>query len=122
MFEETTLVLGASPNEERYANKAVRKLREHGHPVVAVGRRAGMIGDVVIQPSIPQDVIIYTVTIYLNAENQREWERPVLDLAPDRIIFNPGAENPDFAQRAREEGGIDVIEACTLVMLATGQY
>lgn len=121
MEKETTLVLGASPNEARYANMAVRKLRAHGIPVVAVGRHAGSIGDVIIQQTIPADVMIHTVTMYLSPQNQQEWERAVLDLAPDRIIFNPGAENPDFARTAAEEG-VDVVEACTLVMLGTGQY
>ncbi|MFM8587875.1 MAG: CoA-binding protein, partial [Bacteroidota bacterium] len=40
---------------------------------------------------------------------------------PKRIIFNPGAENPAFAERAGAEG-IQSIEACTLVMLSTAQY
>ena len=116
-----TLVLGASENTERYANKAVRKLREYGHQVTAVGLRRAAIGDVPIETSIPLGSSINTVTLYLGMRNQVQWEQLILQLAPKRIIFNPGAENPDFARKA-EEQGIEVLEACTLVMLGTGQY
>jgi uncharacterized protein len=37
------------------------------------------------------------------------------------VVFNPGTENPDFEQKL-EEAGIEALEACTLVMLRTGQY
>ena len=59
--------------------------------------------------------------MYLNAHNQGPWERTVLDLSPARIIFNPGAENPVFAAKAAQRG-IEVVDACTLVLLGTGQY
>ncbi len=115
------MVLGASENPERYSNRAVRKLREHGHPVIAVGRRAGAIGELGILTSIPAGAAVDTVTMYLNAHNQAPLEATVLDLSPARIIFNPGAENAALAAKA-EAMGIEVIEACTLVMLGTGQY
>ncbi|MBL0044364.1 MAG: CoA-binding protein [Flavobacteriales bacterium] len=116
-----TLVLGASENTERYANKAVRSLLEHGHLVTAVGKRVGSINGTPIHTSIPSTVVFDTVTIYLGERNQEQWEQRILEIAPKRIIFNPGAENPDFAHKA-EEQGIEVLEACTLVMLGTGQY
>lgn len=121
MEERTTLVLGASEKPERYANMAVRSLRRHGHPVVAVGLREGRIDDVPIVKELPADRAIGTVTLYLGAQNQAVWEDRVLALRPERIIFNPGAENPAFAARARE-AGIRTEEACTLVLLSTGQY
>jgi len=118
---KTTLVLGASDNVRRYANRAVRKLDDLGFPVIAVGRRQGMIGDRPILTAVPSGAKVHTVTMYLNAQNQSPWERIVLELSPSRIIFNPGAENPGFAAAA-EANGIEVLEACTLVMLGTGQF
>jgi uncharacterized protein len=118
---KTTLVLGASENPDRYSNRAVRKLIAYGHRVVAVGRRDGKIDEQAIRKEAPSDVPIDTVTVYLNARNQKEWESAVLDLSPSRIIFNPGAENRRLADAARARG-IEVLEACTLVMLGTGQY
>jgi predicted CoA-binding protein len=119
--EKTTLVLGASLKPERYANLAVRKLRERGHPVVAVGLREGMIGDARVLRSVLEGSKVHTVTMYLNAANQEVWRDQVLALRPKRIIFNPGAENPAFAKEA-EAAGIETMEACTLVMLSTGQF
>lgn len=121
MEEKTTLVMGASLNEERYANMAVRRLRSKGHPVVAVGAHEGAIGDVAVTSSIPQGTAPHTVTLYLNAGNQAAWAEQLLALKPVRIIFNPGAENPELAAEA-EARGIETVEGCTLVMLGTGQF
>lgn len=116
-----TLVLGASPKDDRYSNKAVRKLVAHGHSVIAVGLRAGDIDGTPVMQEIPAGRSIDTVTMYMNGNNQCAWEDRILSLKPRRIIFNPGAENEQFARRAAG-AGIVVLEACTLVLLATGQY
>jgi predicted CoA-binding protein len=116
-----TLVLGASPNETRYAHIAVRRLRDAGHPVVAVGMRPGQIADVPIQQGHPAAEDIHTVTLYLNPEIQREYYDYVLGLKPKRIIFNPGTENPELQRMARQ-AGIETEAACTLVMIAAQIY
>ncbi|MBL8002332.1 MAG: CoA-binding protein [Flavobacteriales bacterium] len=116
-----TLVLGASPEPTRYAHIAVRRLLAAGHPVIAVGKRPGVIDGTVIQQELPPHVEVDTVTLYLNPQHQEDWMERLLALRPARIIFNPGAENPAFAAKARAMG-IEVENACTLVMLATGQY
>lgn len=116
-----TLVLGASEKPWRYANLAVRRLREQGLFVVAVGRHAGHIGDVPIRVEIPEGVAIDTVALYLSPLNQEPWTERLLSLRPRRVIFNPGTENPPFAEALINEG-VEVLEACTLVMLSTGQY
>lgn len=118
---KTTLVLGASVKPDRYANMAVRRLVAHGHPVIAIGRRAGHIDETVIVTSIPEHVEIDTVTMYLSAANQLPWREALIALRPKRVIFNPGAENPALA-RELEAMGCEPIEACTLVMLAAGTY
>ena len=114
-------MLGASLNADRYSNRAIHALRQHGHPVVAVGLREGMVEDVPLVKAIPPESKIDTVTMYLNEHNQQAWAEAVLALKPKRIIFNPGAENPVLAAKATEQG-IESLEACTLVMLATGQF
>jgi len=64
---------------------------------------------------------IDTVTLYLNPKNQKEYYQQIVDLNPRRVIFNPGTENPEFYE-ILENAGIEVEVACTLVLLATGQY
>ena len=116
-----TLVIGASENPERYSFKAVTDLKFYEHPVLAIGRRAGKIQDVEISKELIAATDIDTITLYLNPENQKPFYDYILSLKPKRIIFNPGTENSELETLA-EEAGIQTIEACTLVMLRTGQF
>jgi len=116
-----TLVLGASENPGRYSYLAANKLREKGHPVVAIGRKKGKVADVDIETDKKEFSDIDTITMYMNAEHQKEYYDYILNLHPKRIIFNPGAENENLAQLARENN-IEPVEACTLVLLSTNQY
>jgi predicted CoA-binding protein len=116
-----TLVLGASQNPARYSYLAVNRLRANQHPVVAIGKREGMVADVNIITEPPQIKDIDTVTVYMNEKNQKQYYDYILSLHPRRIIFNPGAENDDLAEMAVQQG-IQPIEACTLVLLSTDQY
>jgi predicted CoA-binding protein len=115
-----TLVIGASENPDRYSNMAIRALRKHGIPTRAHGNREGQVLDVKIEKKLPS-VECDTITLYLSAKNQESIIQPVLDMKPRRVIFNPGTENEEFEQLL-ERRGIEVIRACTLVMLNTGQY
>jgi predicted CoA-binding protein len=119
--KKKTLVLGASENPGRYSFLAVQRLRAHGHPVVAIGKKAGNVGDVAIQKVHVAESEVDTVTLYLNPQNQQQYYDYILGLRPRRIIFNPGTENNELMQKARENH-IQPVVACTLVMLSTGQY
>jgi len=120
--EKLTLVLGASPNPDRPSYEALTALISRGIPVIAVGRREYDLGDIMILRQIPEDHgTIHTVTLYMGASNQSEHIDEILKIKPERIIFNPGTRNPEFASRARNSG-IEVVEGCTLVMLKTGRF
>ncbi len=119
--KKKTVVLGASSNPARYSYLAVDRLTKRNHPVVAIGRTKGQIGDTEIIEEHPALIDVDTVTLYLNAQNQQPYYDYIFSLHPKRIIFNPGAENEELAKMA-EEKGIEPLEACTLVMLSTGQY
>lgn len=116
-----TLVLGASDNPSRYSYLAVERLQKNGHPVFAIGRKAVKVHGVLVETEkIPLENID-TVTLYLSSVHQQEYYDYITQLKPRRVIFNPGAENPEFASTL-EQSGIKALEACTLVMLSTGQY
>lgn len=119
--EKKTLVIGASDNPGRYSNLAISRLRGKGHPVVAIGQRSVKTGDVEIGTEKVAFEGVDTVTMYLNPVRQKEYYDYILSLHPKRIIFNPGAENPELAALA-QASGIQPVEACTLVLLSTGQY
>lgn len=117
-----TLVLGASENEERYSNKAINRLVDAGHEVVAVGTKPGKVRGIEFQTELPKQIDhLHTITMYINADKQNKLTQEILSLKPERIIFNPGAENSDLAALAREQG-IQTVEGCTLVMLSIGVY
>ena len=119
--EKKTLVLGASDNPGRYSFLAINRLRGKGHPVVAIGQRQVMAGDVAIETEKKPFEGVDTITLYLNSTRQKEYYTYILSLHPKRIIFNPGAENDELFALA-QANGIQALEACTLVMLNTGRY
>jgi uncharacterized protein len=121
MGTKKTLVLGANANPERYSYLAVQKLTAYKHPVIALGNRPGTIGNVPIHTQQEAFEGIDTVTLYLNPLHQAAYYDYILSLHPRRIIFNPGTENDAFETLAKQKG-IQVMEACTLVLLSTGQY
>jgi predicted CoA-binding protein len=116
-----TLVIGGSIKPERYSNKAIRLLRRYDHPVMAIGLREGKVKDVDIQTGRPDFRDIHTVTLYVGPRNQPPFYDYLLKLQPERIIFNPGTENPDFEQMAIKKG-IQTVNHCTLVMLNEGLF
>lgn len=120
-MSKTTLVIGASNKPERYAYKAVTMLRGHGIPVRAIGTREATIGDVEVLTGLPAFEGLHTVTLYVGPANQAPLYDYVLSLKPQRVIFNPGTENPEF-QSKLQAAGIGFEEACTLVMLSTGVF
>lgn len=118
---KVTLVFGASLNDDRYSNKAVKMLVDENQNVAAIGGRVGKVAGVDVLTGHPKLKNIDTITMYMGKTRQVEHEDYLLSLNPKRIIFNPGAENRSFGLKAREQG-IETVEACTLVLLRTGQY
>lgn len=117
-----TLILGASPNPDRYAYKATVKLKEHNHPVFPVGIRDGMIGENKILTNTPVISDIDTVTLYVGPKNQPAYYDYIINqIKPKRIIFNPGTENPELEQLAKENN-IETEVACTLVLLSLNDF
>lgn len=118
-----TVIIGATPNTSRYAYLASEMLMEYDHEFVPVGIKKGelfgkQILDIRTKPVISD---VDTVTMYIGPQHQPEWYDYIIGLKPRRIIFNPGTENYEFETLAKENN-IEPIEACTLVMLRTGQY
>jgi predicted CoA-binding protein len=116
-----TLVIGASDNPQRYSYLAVNRLRGKGHPVVAIGRKSVKVADVAVETVKKDFSGVDTVTLYLSPGLQKEYYDYILSLHPRRLIFNPGTENRELADLAQAHG-IEPMEACTLVMLSTGQF
>ncbi len=118
-----TVIIGATPNTSRYAYMAAESLTDKGHEIVPVGIKTGVVFDkpILNLKNKPKIEGVDTVTMYIGPQHQEEWMDYIVGLSPKRIIFNPGTENPEFEQYARNKG-IEVEEACTLVLLSIGAY
>ena len=115
------MVYGASTNPERYAYKATELLLAHKHEVVLVGHKTGEISGIPIWHGHPQLDDVHTMTLYVGPQNQGELLAYARSIKPTRIIFNPGTENSNLYGEL-EKVGIKIEEACTLVLLHTGQF
>ncbi|MFO7937308.1 MAG: CoA-binding protein [Kiritimatiellia bacterium] len=120
--KQRVVVLGASPKPERYSNRAVRLLVEHGHEVLPVNPAVPVIEDLPVIHSL-DDISghVDTVTLYVAAGRSSPMADSLVGLHPDRVIFNPGAENPALKLQL-ESNGIRTEDACTLVLLNTEQF
>jgi predicted CoA-binding protein len=118
---KTTVVLGASPNPERFSNQAVRSLLKRNFTVIPVGIRPGFIEGQAIQTGKPDAEFVDTLLLYLSPRNQIDYYNYIIKLQPRRIIFNPGTENPELITLCRMNQ-IEVVLDCSLVMLDTGKF
>jgi predicted CoA-binding protein len=118
-----TVIVGATTNPSRYAFLAAETLTDYKHEIVPIGIKKGEVfGKQILnireKPAISN---VDTITLYIGPHHQPEWYEYLIGLKPKRIIFNPGTENSELEKKA-EAAGIETLEACTLVMLRTGQY
>ncbi|MFC7358152.1 CoA-binding protein [Jejudonia soesokkakensis] len=120
-MNKKTVVIGASLKSTRYSNIAINRLVKYGHTVKAIGLRKGVVSGVDITTEKESFEDIDTVTLYLSPKRQGEYYTYIISLKPNRVIFNPGTENPEFYKMLQHEN-IEVEVACTLVLLGTNQY
>lgn len=119
---ETVVVLGASPKSERYSFKAVKLLAECGHHVLPVNPYHPEVAGIPCVAAVDQlQAKVDTVTVYVRADLLIKDVAKIIALAPRRVIFNPGTESAEMLA-AFNEAGIATEEACTLVLLRTGQF
>ena len=120
-MKKKTLVIGASEKPARYSYKAITKLTEYGHSVEALGLRNGEVAGITFKTGEPKLEDIDTIAMYVGPARQPSFYDYIVGLKPKRILFNPGTENPEFYEIAKQNG-IEVEEACTLVLLSIDQY
>lgn len=116
-----TVIIGASDNSNRYSYIAANRLVAHGHEVVPIGIKKGRVAGLDIITDHPALEQVDTITMYINPQRQPAYYDYILSLHPKRVIFNPGTENEELEEMLQQQG-IQTMEACTLVMLSTGQF
>ena len=116
------LILGASPDSNRYSHKAMKSLLHYGHDIVLVSPRYDEIeGHKCYRHLKDVNEKIDVMTMYVGAQISTNLIQDIVQLAPRVVIFNPGSENP-LLYKALEQNGIEYLEACTLVLLNTHQF
>ncbi len=119
------VVLGASRDETRYYHKAIKMLQEFGHnPLPVHPKESEILGHKVypdLAALIALGLKIDTLSIYVNPQISTHLVQEIIQLNPKRVIFNPGSENEQL-EKTLIQKGIQVEEACTLVLLRTGQF
>jgi uncharacterized protein len=122
-MSKKTVIIGATTNPSRYAYLAAGMLTEYKHEIVPIGIKRGVVFGVQILSINDRPLMkdVDTVTLYLGAQHQPEHYDYILSLKAKRVIFNPGTENEEF-EKLIEQAGSEALEACTLVLLRSGQY
>ncbi|MBB6480220.1 CoA-binding protein [Spirochaeta isovalerica] len=121
-MSENVVVLGASPKPERYSNKAVTMLMENGYNVIPVHPAVKEVNGISVTADLSEiEDEIHTVTLYVNGMMVEKMADKILAVNPKRVIFNPGTES-EAAKQIFLDKGIQVQEACTLVLLRTKQF
>ncbi len=120
--KERVVIIGASDKPDRYSNKAQLLLQKHGHEVVPVNPGLSNIEGIPVTRDLAEVTgAVDTVTMYVAPKISNDLADKLIALKPRRVIFNPGSENPAL-QSTLTVAGIETLEACTLVLLRTGQY
>jgi uncharacterized protein len=119
---EIVAIIGASEKKDRYAHMAMLSLQKHGHDVKLVNPFKQTIDGYQCFKTV-NDIKekINTVTLYVNPSRFRDHIEDVIQVKPTRVIMNPGTEDAEMEKRL-EDAGINVLRACTLVLLSSGRF
>ena len=100
----------------------MENLEHEGHDVLLFNPYGSKIAENLVYKSLSDvEAKVDTVTLYVRPSRLEGLMDELIKLNPKRVIFNPGTED-EALQAKFVQAGIEVLEACTLVMLRTGQY
>ena len=115
-------VLGATPKPGRFAHQAMLLLKKHGDKITPVHPRFEEIDGIKAVKHMNEiNDPVQTLTLYVGAAKLDNMIDEVIDLKPQRVIFNPGTESRAL-QKALSQNNIQWVEDCTLVMLNSGNF
>lgn len=121
-MNKAVVILGASENPDRYSYKALKMLQQYGYTPLLVNPGLTAVEGIKVLASLSEiSDKIDTLTMYVSPQRSSPLVDQILALRPNRVIFNPGSENPDLEETLKAQG-IEVVEGCTLVMLRTNQF
>ncbi len=122
MKNKHVAIIGASSDPKRFSHQAQVSLKDNGYNCFLVNPNQKKIDGFKVYSSfehIPSD--IDTITVYISPSKQSSLFEDIKNKGCRRVIFNPGTENPHLASQLKELG-VEVVNACTLVMLQSGSF
>jgi predicted CoA-binding protein len=118
MPSKTIVILGASDKPDRASNMLLTRLqRRDGFDPIPVHPALESIAGVPVRKglnAVPPGPAV--LSVYLGAERSSALEADIAALKPAKVVFNPGAENPELETRLNARG-IATENACSLVLL-----
>ncbi len=99
------VVLGASPKASRYSNMAVRQLKSNGYRVIPVNPGHSQVeGLETVSRLSDIKEPVHTLTLYLSPIWSERIEEDIINLKPERVIFNPGTESGKLRESLNNSG------------------
>jgi uncharacterized protein len=122
-MKPTIAIIGASPNRNKYGNRAVRAFTRLGYQVYPVHPTAAQIEGCPAYRSILDvpEQSLDRISIYLPPELGLKLIDEVARKPAREIWLNPGAESADLIARARALG-LNVVAACSIVAAGADPY
>ena len=115
MVANTIAVIGASNNEAKYGNRALKAWRETPWTVYAVNPREDTVEGMRAYDSvleIPGEV--HTATLYVPPKVGLSVADDLIEKGVSEVYLNPGSEDDELRQKL-EDAGIEVQEACSII-------
>ena len=97
-------------------------LIDHGYRVIPIHPTQVEIEGLPVAASLSEvEQPLDTLTVYVGPARIPPMIDSIVELKPGRVVLNPGTESDELKKRL-DQAGIRYIEACTLVLLRTGQF
>lgn len=115
MSKPIAVIVGASPNRAKFANKSVRAHQKAGYEVYVVHPRGEDVEGAPAFTSIAEvPGEIDRVSVYLPPAVGLAMLDEIAERRPAEVWLNPGAESAEIRQKG-ESLGLNLIEACSIV-------
>ena len=106
-------IIGATPNRERYANKAIRAYKEKGYVVEAVNPKYEEIEG--IRTISLTHITSELISIYLRPDIFK-YQINAIPKTVKKAYLNPGTESDEVIKMLNERG-IETIVACSILAI-----
>lgn len=112
---KTVAIIGASADQAKFGNKAVRAFRQQGYTVYPVHPKETQIEGWPVFASIREvPVRPQVVSVYLPPSVLLGVLADIAARGCDELWLNPGTESPEVLAAA-ERLGLNVVQACSIV-------